>query len=282
MDTLIRQFVRRLLRTPNDLGSAPAHAPEDELLANDSEAYIIFEGAAARLGELTAEGEGEALTDSATSPGAFRIRLAQSQDSRTRAGKLVMRRYSFRGYRLKSVPVDPGLATFVAYHQGHLVGTVSLRFDSPDGLAADELYHPELDELRHSGARLCEFTRLAVDVRMGSKPTLAALFHTAYLLAHQVRQYDTAVIEVNPRHVVFYRRALAFELLGPERLSPRVNAPAVLLKVAFSQIQGELLRFGGKPELGKTTHALFPYGFSPLEEQGILGRLRQFYPATGA
>ena len=45
-----------------------------------------------------------------------------------------------------------------------------------------------------------------------SKPVLAGLFHTAYLYASRLHSGCThAVIEVNPRHVVFYGRALRFD-----------------------------------------------------------------------
>lgn len=277
MGGLIKQFVQHLLQKPSAHRVAEDEGFPDNLLADDKEAYTVFEGTAPRLRELTLESpEGVPEDLGSRLPGVFCIRLAQSHDSRKRAGMLVKRRYSFRGYRVKSAQVDPNLLTFIAYDVGHLVGTVGVRLDSPKGLAADQLYRGELDQLRQSGVRVCEFTRLAVDVRVGSKPVLAALFHTAYLLAYRVRQYDTAVIEVNPRHVAFYRRALAFEPLGPERMSPRVNAPAVLLSVPFSRIADELSKYIGKPELGKSTHSLFAYGFSSMEEQGILGRLQAF------
>ena len=277
MGGLFKQFVQHLFRKPSGHTSAADEAAPDDLLADDQEAYTVFEGTALRLRELTVESPDNVPEDlGSRPPEAFCIRLAQSHDSRKRAGMLVRRRYSFRGYRVKNVQVDPHLLTVIAYDAGHLVGTVGVRFDSAKGLAADQLYRGELDQLRRGGARVCEFTRLAVDVRVGSKPVLAALFHTAYLLAYRVRGHNAAVIEVNPRHVAFYRRALAFEPVGPERLSPRVNAPAVLLSVPFSRIEDELSKHVGQSEPGKSTHSLFAYGFSPMEEQGILGRLEAF------
>ena len=42
--------------------------------------------------------------------------------------------------------------------------------------------------------------------------------------------FDYVVIEVNPRHVRYYERMLGFEVIGPERMNPRVEAPAVLLR----------------------------------------------------
>lgn len=204
----------------------------------------------------------------------FKIRLAKAAGARRDAGQLVNRRYSDRGYLLSSTPDDPQLFSFVAYDDGQPVGTVSIRLDSERGLSADTLYKAELDAWRKRGCRMCEFTRLAVDVSTASKPVLASLFHTAYLYAALVRGYDHAVIEVNPRHAPFYRRALGFKRIGPQRLNTRVNAPAVLLCVPFERIAAGVAAFGGKGKEAAGERSLYPYGFSPQEEQGILGRLR--------
>jgi hypothetical protein len=208
---------------------------------------------------------------------AFKIRVATKHAGfRQAAGTLVEKRYGDRGYESKSStqPRDPHLFSFVAYDEGKLVGTVSIRFDSDKGLSADELYKDEIDVLRKEGCRVCEFTRLAVDELTVSKPVLAGLFHTAYLYAAAVHGYNFSVIEVNPRHVGFYRRALAFEPIGPERLNKRVNAPAVLLCAAFDTIAQGLKKFGGRHAEFPKERSLFPYGFSPQEEVGILQRLK--------
>lgn len=213
---------------------------------------------------------------------AFKIRLAKSAGFRREAGGLVGRRYNDRGYLIPAATQDPHLYSFLAYDEGSIVGTVSIRLDSERGLSADDLYRAELDELRRSGCRVCEFTRLAVDVKTASKPVLAGLFHTAYLYASAVRGYDYAVIEVNPRHVAFYRRALGFEPIGPERVNKRVDAPAILLSVPFETIRKGVADHGGKAEHAASERSLFPFGFSPEEERGILERLRELDAQRGA
>ena len=184
-----------------------------------------------RFRNLTlAEAEVPALDDSVNLPG-FKIRISKLKRGHLQAGSLVSDRYAGKGYGIPEIKKEADLYTFIAYDEGQLVGTVGVRLDSRRGLAADQLYSEELSALRDQRFRLCEFTRLAVDKRVASKPVLAGLFHTAYLFASVMRGMTHAVIEVNPRHVVFYRRALSFEVLGTERLSSRVNAPAVLLCV---------------------------------------------------
>ena len=128
--------------------------------------------------------------------------------------------------------------------------------------------------MREAGDRLCEFTRLAVDKTVASKPVLAGLFHTAYLYAAVIRGYTHAVIEVNPRHVTFYRRALDFEPVGGKRMNWRVNAPAVLLSVPFATIARNLKLHAGKPPVTGSSRSLYPYGFPEGEEGGVLARLR--------
>lgn len=204
----------------------------------------------------------------------FKIRVAKHAGRRRHAGDLVEKRYAGRGYTTSQSDLDPNLSTFIAYDEGALVGTVSVRLDSPVGLTADDLYLAELDALRDSGYRLCEFTRLAVDRAVASKPVLAGLFHTAYLYAAVIHHCTHAVIEVNPRHVTFYRRALGFERLGDERMNRRVNAPAVLLGMPFATIAESLRMWAGKPPAAGAGRSLFRHGFPADEEGGVLDRLR--------
>src|SRR5207248_3678399 len=147
-----------------------------------------------------------------------------------------------------------------------------LRLDSPRGLSADDLYKDEIDALRAAGHRVCEFTRLAVDTTTASKPVLAGLFHTAYLYAAVVSGFTHTVIEVNPRHVSYYKRALKFEQIGPERMNRRVMAPAVLLCAAFETIADGVTRFAGRPDVPGAKSSLFLYGFPPNDEYGVLQR----------
>jgi len=212
--------------------------------------------------------------------GGFKIRVAKLGGRRREAGKLVEKRYAGRGYTIPGFEPDPQISTFIAYDEGQLVGTVSVRLDSEKGLSADELYRSEIDALRSAGARICEFTRLAVDKTAASKPVLAGLFHTAYLYASVIRGFTHAVIEVNPRHVLFYGRALCFDPIGEERMNRRVNAPAALLCAPFATIADGIARYAGKPDVPGATRSLFLYGFPPEDEPGVLRRLRELVAAS--
>jgi hypothetical protein len=251
-------------------------AQTHELLADDGSGFSFLGDIAVKLREMSLEqATGVADCSPEFSTALIKIRIAGSRtDAALHTRALVQRRYADRGYDLPAATPDPNLYTVAAYDQGQLAGTVGVRIDSTRRLSADELYPAELAALRIRGTELCEFTRLAVDDSSLSKTVLASLFHTAYLYAHRLCGVDAAVIEVNPRHVPFYIRALQFERIGPERHNRHVDAPAVLLYVPFERIAQGVARYAGKPELAATTRTLYPYGFSPAEEAGILNRLR--------
>ena len=207
----------------------------------------------------------------------FKIRVARQASRHKEAGRMVDQRYNGRGYKTPaSSPseADPNLSTFLAYDEGRMVGTVSVRLDSPNRLSADRLYPEELAALRRAGHKLCEFTRLAVDAKSASKPVLAGLFHTAFLYASRLHGFTHAVIEVNPRHVAFYQRSLGFEVVGGERMNTRVNAPAVLLEVPFSRIDEGLHRAGRSHATGRASTLLL-HGFPRSDESGVLQRLKE-------
>jgi hypothetical protein len=214
------------------------------------------------------------ITDPSAFASAFKIRIAHLQHAPRDAEVLVERRYAGRGYQIPVVKRDPLLMTFLAYDEGQIVGTVSVRLDSPKGLTSDELYKSEIDVLRGRGLHICEFTQLAVDTAVASKPVLASLFHTAYLYAAVVRTYTYSVIEVNPRHVSFYARALRFEPIGPIRMNQRVNAPAILLGVPFATIAAGIAEYAGRFDSPEARGSLFRYGFPADEQIGVLNRLR--------
>jgi hypothetical protein len=206
----------------------------------------------------------------------FKVRLATSEGRRSRASYLVTRRYAWRGYSVSTASANPAnRITLAAFSHEQAVATITVGVDSPAGLAVEALYPDEVKTLRgHTGTSLCEFTKLAVESMIRSQAVLAALFHIAYIYAHRIRGCTDLLIEVNPRHVRFYRAMLGFVVHGAERLDPRVDAPAVLLKLELAHAESEIARLGGHSELAEQVRSLYPLFFSPVEEQGIERRLR--------
>jgi hypothetical protein len=255
----------------------------DAPLADSASGFSIFSDVARPLRHLGVE---QLQGREARAADIIRMRLArprQSPDSlplAERTSDLITRRYSARGFQVPRAAADPSLYTFAAYESGQLVGTVSMRFDSPAGLAAERLYPEEIAGLRSRHLSPCEFTRLALDEQAMSKEVLGSLFHSCYLYAHIVCGLTHAVIEVNPRHVAFYRRVLHFKQIGEQRHNQRVDAPAVLLALDFSVIAVELERFFANSDWRSQTKSFFVHWFSPEDVVGIVGRLRRDHAAS--
>lgn len=145
---------------------------------------------------------------------------------------LVAQRYTARGYRSMCDAGRPcqetHAVTILAARDSRTVGTMTLRFDSSEGLNVDEAYRTEVNAVRAGGGVVCELTCLAVAQGTDSHAVLAVLFRMAFYVADKMGVTDV-FIEVNPRHERFYRRVLGFAVAAEQRLCPRVQAPAVLL-----------------------------------------------------
>jgi hypothetical protein len=205
----------------------------------------------------------------------FKIRAADSYGHRSSANILINRMYAMRGY--KGTPLAsheaPHRITLMATEKDETLGTITIGFDSANGLLVDDLFRDQVNALRDVGLKLCEFTKLAMDRIVRSKRVLASLFHVAYIYAHRIKGMQDLLIEVNPRHVRYYERMLGFEVKSDPRLNTRVNAPAVLMALDFAHAHRQIQKFGGKPQLADRERSLYPYFFSVAEEAGIVGRL---------
>ncbi len=204
----------------------------------------------------------------------FHIRMANSTGRREAASLLIKKMYGWRGYA-----IDPSVAhtlnriTLFAETGGATVGTMTLCLDADqDGLPADENFQAKLDELREQGRRLCEPSRLAIDKGV-SKRVFAALIHISYIYAYNIHDYSDYVIEVNPRHVMFYKRMLGFRDFGGERHCTRVGAPAVLLRLELDYMRKQIRKFGGLMEQHGNERSFYPYFFPTWDEPGITDRL---------
>ena len=229
----------------------------------------------AALTSLVVE-EGDSLqTQIAPGRGLFKIRLADKQGRREAAGLLVQRRYAWRGYQVGATHgIHPNRITLSASNDDEVVATIAVGLDSTAGLFVDKLYGEDVDRIRTLDRRICEFTKLAIEASVRSKPVLAALFHIAYIHARRINRCLDLFVEVNPRHVAFYKQMLGFVDCGSERLDPRVGACAVLLRLDLCFAEREIAEFGGRVDLAHTRRSLYPYFFAPGEEGQIERRLR--------
>lgn len=204
----------------------------------------------------------------------FKFRLANSENGLGSASLLVQQMYSWRGYATgANLHHSPNRFTLLAFLNDENIGTVTLGVDSEDGLSVDEMYRDKIDELRAVNRKVCEITKLAVDQSVRSKRVLASLFHLCFIYGRNIHGGTDFVIEVNPRHVLFYKKMLGFEQFGEEKTCPRVNAPAILLRLELDHAERMITEFGGQMEATTGEKSLYPFFFSKKDEIGITGRL---------
>lgn len=204
----------------------------------------------------------------------FHIRMANSVRRREEASLLIRKMYGWRGYAFEPNGLqEPNKITLYAETGGMVVGTMSLCLDSRILLPADENFSDKLGELRAQGRRLCEPSRLAIDKGV-TKRVFASLIHISYLYARMIHGFTDYVIEVNPRHVMFYQRMLGFHDFCAERECSRVGAPAVLLRLPLEHMGEQIRTWGGTMEQHGEERSFYPYFFPSSDEPGITARLK--------
>jgi hypothetical protein len=182
-----------------------------------------------------------------------RTRVASRPEQRHAAERLVRKRYAWRGYHMPAavdayVPdSDSARVTILAEKTcGALVGTLSVRSDSPRGLLAEMTYASEIEDLRRKQHRLGEWVKLAVEEDANSRVALDALVRSAYVVSRHAHGRTHVVIEINPRHVRLYEKVLGFVLASAERLCIRVGAPSVLMELDLEQFGRRLQATAGR------------------------------------
>lgn len=202
----------------------------------------------------------------------FKFRFATSQEALREASLLVQKRYAWRGYPAQPLKRYPNRVTLVTNVRERVVGTVTIGYDSSDGLFADELYKAEVDSLRVPGRRVGELNKLAIDSTLGSKHVLGGIIHIAFIYG-LIYGCTDAVIEVVPRHRLFYERMLGFRQIGSERPNPKAdNSPALLMHLPLEYMSEKIAELGGKGN-SSDDPSLYPYFFSLCEQEGIKKRL---------
>jgi hypothetical protein len=232
----------------------------------------------ARFRSLTLVRAAAARFDEGEPRGSLKIRLARMFEER-RVDNL-RQRTPDGSATVPGALQDPYLYTFLAHEGGQFLGSLGVRLDSAQGLAADELYRDETGALRDAGSRVCEFVRLSVDMNSAPKRAVACLFHAAYLFAGGVCGCDYGLIEAPAAHAELFRVGLGFETIGEARVNARVSTTEALLGVHLRTALDDLARLGGRPDIASQEQSLFPFGFSSEESVGVVRRLAGLAAAT--
>lgn len=174
-------------------------------------------------------------------------RVASTQAEREEAFRLLYRAYrraelvvpNRHGLRVTPYHLLPTTHVFVARYGCNVISTVTLVEDGRLGLPMEEIYGPEVVELRQRGLHMAEVTSLA-DRRRDLHRFLPVFTRLGRLLVQFARnqRVDRLLIAVHPRHMRFYQSYMAFEPIGPARQYPSVqNQPAVAMSLDFKGIE---------------------------------------------
>lgn len=209
-------------------------------------------GAPSRAAAATLGISGRLNPDFSLERNGYHIRIANGAEAlKTQTAKLIERMYSSRGLFPygTAVTLEKHETTIVACKEDVPVATMTLRMDVGDGLLADTLYSDEINSIRSTGERrVCEITRLAMDPVHGSHNALSGMVEVLYVLARLTHRVTDFFIEVHPRHAGFYQRLLGYRRVGPERICPRVGAPAVLLHLCHRTLDDLIERHAGRDD----------------------------------
>ena len=217
--------------------------------------------------------------------GDISVHIAHTNHDQHLAERLVKERYAWRGYQLPTPHLHhPQRKTFLASNGDRLLGTLSILLDSKTGLVADGLFKPELDRHRKQGRRVCELGKLAIAQVGSSSEVATALFNMAYLYGRTIHHVSDTFIEVNPRHVNFYRRLLGFNVISKGRHCPRVNAPAILMHLELAHADRQISQLATSGCSAQTTGSRSPYSAfltKHQEERFIKASRQSTEPETG-
>jgi hypothetical protein len=130
---------------------------------------------------------------------------------------------------------------FVAKLRNEVISTLSLVADGELGLPMDLVFPDQVNERRDKGLCIAEATCLA-DRRRDFRRALPVFAELCRVMVQtaRVRGVDELLVAVHPRHVRFYERFLAFEVISGLEVYPAVcNHPAVALSLNFNRIDQE-------------------------------------------
>ena len=211
---------------------------------------------------------------------AFTIKIANSLEEREAVFRLAYQVYLDKNYvkkksnewLIQNYDFDAETVILMVQDQNKkIVGSVTIVFDGYSKLPATSIYNDEIRQLRASGNRMAELSRLVIspDFR-NSKEILILLFNYLAIYIHHVRKFNSFIVQVNPRHKNYYKTLLNFEEIGQEKPCPSVqSAPAVLLYLATNKYQSEVIRCAGASEQTSKERSLYPH-FLNIEQESLV------------
>ena len=179
----------------------------------------------------------------------YRLKYAETRFELREAFRLVHDEYRRSGYITNQKPDKMLLnihhflsdtSVLLMLFKDKVISTVTMVADTEKfGLPLDSVYQNELNKLRKNSRQLMEGCALATSVSFRGANIVAYLFRQAYHHAVNFGATDICIM-VNPKHVQFYKRIFLFEDLGGEKIYPRLQAPAIALRIDVNQYANKL------------------------------------------
>jgi len=193
-----------------------------------------------------------AATTAKPEPAEYEFRIADTAQELLQAFNLLYHEYLQAGYIPESTSellftkhhLLPNTIVFLAKAESKVRSTATVVRDCREfGLPMDDLYENELSGLREQGRRILEIGSLASDGRKVSRSAVQNFIKLIFLYCI-FQDVDDVCIMVNPRHARLYANMFGFKPFGEQKHYPRVNAPAVALRVEVLEAIENLGRNG--------------------------------------
>jgi hypothetical protein len=210
----------------------------------------------------------------------FTIKIANTLEERESAFRLAYQVYLEKGYiknnanewMIQPYDANPETITLIVQDdQKQIAGTITLVFSESTKLPAERIYSDEIASLKAKSDKMVEISRLAINPEYrNSKEVMQLLINYLMIYSSYVKNYTSLVIQVNPRHVCYYKTLLKFDEIGTEKACPSVqNAPAILLHLPLSRCHAEIMRYSNAAIGEKRDRSLYQY-FLKHEQENLV------------
>ena len=214
------------------------------------------------------------------------IKIAENRDELQQAFSLVYQEYLDSGYIVTPRPLRilfnihhflPKTVVFIVKSFLTVISTLShMADDKYFGLPMDALYKKELDELRAENRKIAEVSGLATVKSFRWQNLFMFLCRIMYWYS-QHENINDLCITINPKHVRFYNDSFLFEQFGPEKYYPRVNAPAVPMRLNMDDIEGKLKEVYNAFDFECNLYSYF-HKINKEQHSGIVPELTEKFP----
>lgn len=218
-------------------------------------------------------------------PGEYTIKVVNTCEEREEVFKLGYQVYREKGYidqnpnewLIRGYDANEETVILIVQDKNKkIIGSVTLVFEENCKLPSEKMYRDEIKNIKNEGHRLAEISRLIIhpDYR-NSKEVLLLLFNYLAIYTYRVKKYSCLIVQVNPRHISYYKLLLKFKEVGNQKISPIVNnAPAILLSLTTDTYKHEMENLKGNIIFHRKERSLYPHFLKSEQEKLVVQYLK--------